>query len=194
MIELPDTDKWNRIYQKNKHDNLQAARVLVENQHLLPTTGRALDAACGLAANARLLAGHGLQTHAWDISNEAIDRIRKSIKGLDIQLTLQQRDIVTNPPDEKSFDVIVVSRFLDRHLVKHLIAALRQDGLIFYQTFIKHKKDDVGPGNPHYLLDDNELLVLFRPLHIVLYREEGKVGNLDAGFRNEAMLIAQRRL
>lgn len=193
MIEHSDTDKWNRIYQKNKHENLQAARVLVENQHLLPATGQALDVACGLAANARLLAGCGLQTHAWDISNEAIARVRQSIKGLEIPLTLQQRDIVSNPPDEKSFDVIVVSRFLDRGLVKHLIAALRRDGLIFYQTFIKDKKNDIGPGSPHYLLDSNELLALFRPLHIVLYREEGKVGNLDAGFRNEAMLIAQRR-
>jgi hypothetical protein len=33
---------------------------------------------------------------------------------------------------------------------------------------------------------------LFASLNILLYREEGGVGNLSRGFRNEAMLIGQK--
>ena len=112
-------------------------------------------------------------------------------KNLDI--TVMQRDAVRVPPDPGSFDVIVVSRFLDRGLIPNIINALRDQGLVFYQTFIKEKQADIGPHNPDYLLDANELLELFKSLHIILYREEGKTGDMSRGFRNEAMLIARKR-
>src|SRR5882724_1266274 len=47
-------------------------QVLVENVHLLPTHGRALDVACGLGAGSIFLARHGLKVVAWDISPVAI--------------------------------------------------------------------------------------------------------------------------
>jgi tellurite methyltransferase len=40
---------------------------------------------------------------------------------------------------ENAFDVIVVSRFLDRTLSDAIIDALKPDGLLFYQTFTRDK-------------------------------------------------------
>ncbi|MFT5134961.1 MAG: tellurite methyltransferase [Gammaproteobacteria bacterium] len=186
------SEKWNRIYASNDRTNLPAANVLRENTHLLPGEGRALDVACGLGANALLLAQHGLQTCAWDISKTAIEKLILRSTELNISLLAELRNVILAPPTPASFDVIVVSHFLDRALMPHLIAALRDGGLIFYQTFIMDKISDSGPRNPDYLLRRNELLSLFRSLQIVLYREEGRLGDLQQGFRNEAILIAQK--
>lgn len=192
MTTRTNSDKWNRIYAAGDHGSLQAARVLLENTHLLPAAGKALDAACGLGANALLLAQHGLETYAWDISQTAIDKLQSRSTELNIQLQVETRDVNAFPPAPASFDVIVVSRFLERALIPQLIAALRKGGLIYYQTFIKDKTDDSGPRNPDYRLGTNELLCLFQALQILVYREEGTLGDLQQGFRNEAMLIARK--
>jgi tellurite methyltransferase len=192
MTTQADSDKWNRIYEAGDHSNLHAASVLQDNTHLLPVAGKALDVACGLGANALLLAQHGLETYAWDISQTAVDKLQSRSTELNIPLQVETRDVNAFPPAPASFDVIVVSRFLERTLIPPLIAALRKGGLIYYQTFIKDKTDDSGPRNPDYRLGMNELLLLFQALQILVYREEGNVGDLQRGFRNEAMLIAQK--
>jgi len=192
MTNRSDSDKWHRIYTSGNHGGPQAAKVLRENTHLLPAGGKALDLACGLGANALLLAQHGLETCAWDISQTAIDQLRLRARALPVLLQAQVRDIITLPPAPGSFDVIIISRFLERTIIPHLIAALRDGGLIYYQTFSKDKIDDSGPRNPDYRLEKNELLSLFQTLQIIYYREEGTLGDISQVFRNETMLIAQR--
>lgn len=189
---MDDARKWNEKYRQSEYKDLIPVKVLLENQHLLPSSGRALDLACGRGANALFLAERGLETHAWDISDVVITQLDQKASELKLQLNAQQRDVVSQPPEPDSFDVMVVSRFLERKITPTLIAALRRDGLVFYQTFIREKTNDTGPKNPDYRLDNNELLELFHPLHIVYYREEGTLGDIQQGFRNEAMLIGQK--
>ena len=86
---------------------------------------------------------------------------------------------------------MVVSRFLERSLAGNLVRALKPGGLLFYQTFIREKADAAGPHNPAYLLRPNELLELFKDLRLLVYREEALIGDLDRGFRNEAMLVGR---
>lgn len=188
-----DRDKWNRIYGAGEHNDPIAARVLAEFEHLLPATGRALDLACGRGGNALLLARHGLETWAWDISDTAVRQLDNLAREKHVAITVQQRDVVRQPPEACTFDVIVVSHFLDRALLPAIHQALCYQGLLFYQTFIRDKAPDCGPGNPAYLLESNELLSLFRSMHILCYREEGSIGDTTRGFRNEAMIIAQKR-
>ena len=186
-----DKHKWNQRYQASECSSL-ASQVLVENVHLLAKQGDALDLACGLGANAIFLAKQGLSTIAWDISDIAIDKLNASCENLSLQIGTEVRDVVLNPPAQSSFDVIVVSRFLERTIVPSLIEALRPGGFIFYQTFVVNKQTDIGPSNPEYLLKSNELLRLFQSLIVRVYREEGLEGDLGKGFRNEAMLVAQK--
>jgi SAM-dependent methyltransferase len=167
--------------------------VLWENQHLLPATGRALDLACGLGGNALLLAACGLETWAWDISDIAVARVQAATQQRGVALHAEVRDVVACPPCAESFDVIVVSRFLDRDLAPALIEALRPAGLLFYQTFTQVTVGDTkGPMNPAYRLAPQELFTLFHPLRILVYREEGNVGDTTCGWRNEALLVAQK--
>jgi len=113
-------------------------------------------------------------------------------KGLTVNT--KTRDISKHPPETNSFDVIVVSRFLDRNIILDIRNAIKLDGLIFYQTFIKDKINATGPGNPDYLLDKNELLFFFKDWKIIVYREEGQIGNIDKGFRNQAMILTQKTI
>ena len=48
--------KWNRIYSQLGQESYSAVQVLIENDFLLPSTGTALDLACGSGANAIFLA------------------------------------------------------------------------------------------------------------------------------------------
>jgi tellurite methyltransferase len=186
-------EKWESRYCEGGGGIGAAARVLQENVHLLPQRGQALDCACGLGANALLLAAHGLETCAWDYSAAAIERVAAGAAERGLSLHAAVRNVVREPPPPESFDVIVVSRFLERALAPALIAALRPQGLLYYQTFTRARVDAGGPNNDAYRLADNELLELFGALQVLVYREEGRVGDTSRGFRNEAMLVAMRR-
>lgn len=182
--------KWDRIY--NNTDLSLAADVLVENSFLLPINGCALDLASGLGANALFLAEKGLVTHAWDSSSVALKKLAHH--ALQKNLTIATKKVFIEPSSlpKNTFDVIVVSRFLDRFLCNAIIDSLNQNGLLFYQTYVKIKPDSAGPKNPAFLLDRNELLNLFNPLNLVAYRENHLIGNLQLGERNEALFVGQK--
>jgi SAM-dependent methyltransferase len=190
---MSDRNKWDRRYRDSENTAPAPAQVLRDFTHLLPVSGAALDLAAGLGGNALLLAGQGLTTMAWDISPVAMAKLTACAERLGLAVECQARDVVAEPPETERFDVIVVSRFLERQLCPHLAAALRPGGLLFYQTFVQEKTEPgFGPSNPAYLLARNELLRLFPSLQLIAYREEGVVGRPDQGLRNEAYLVAQR--
>lgn len=184
---------WNRRYQDSTADaEPQPAQVLAENLYLLPPTGRALDVACGLGNNALALARAGLETHAWDISAVAVERLRASAAARGLTLRLEVRDVLRRPPPPAGFEVITVSRFLERTVMADLVAALTPGGLLFYQTFTRNKVTAGGPDNPDFLLADNELLTLCRGLKLRAYRENDRLGNPHKGLRNMAWLIGEK--
>jgi len=185
-------DKWDKHYNSCANELATPAEVLFHNQHLLPAQGTALDLACGRGANAICLAKNGLNVMAWDISSSALKHLSHDAKENGLTVNSEVRDISKHPPETDSFDVIVVSRFLDRNIIPDIRNAIISDGLIFYQTFIIDKVNETGPNNPDYLLDKNELLFFFKDWKIIFYREEGQIGNIDSGFRNQAMIIAQK--
>ena len=181
---------WDERYEKN-NDLPQACQTLREFSHLLPDHGKALDLASGLGGNALLLARSGLATSAWDLSSVGIKKLKRLAVQQSLDVAALTRDIITEPPQANSFDVIVVSYFLERQLFPTLLGALRPSGLLFYETFVQDKPQGVGPSNPDYLLEQNELLSLCDGLVIRAYREEGLIGDASKGCRNVAMLVAQ---
>jgi len=184
--------KWNARYQDADPAASRPCEVLKTFAYLLPPAGRALDLACGLGGNARLLAARGLETYAWDRSPVAIDRLQAHAAAQDLPIRARVRDVEAEPPEPDAFDVIVVAYFLERDLAPALELALRPGGLLFYQTWTRESVDDRGPGNPLFRLAPNELLQLFPRLRVVSYREEGLFGDSAQGLRNEAWLIAAR--
>jgi tellurite methyltransferase len=183
--------KWDKIYSQ-KLVEPSAAFVLSENQHLLPSQGIALDLACGQGGNALLLAEAGLDVLAWDSSAVVIKQLSDVTKSKSLLVDAQVRDVVESPPHANSLDVVVVSFFLDRGLCSKLVEALRPGGLLFYQTYCQDKVSEQGPKNPDFLLADNELLTLFPTMKLRVYREESLLGDQQQGWRNQALLVAEK--
>ncbi|MDX1573737.1 MAG: methyltransferase domain-containing protein [Methylophaga sp.] len=184
--------KWDRRYQQPRGEIPTVAEVLTQNQHLLPATGTALDLACGLGANAQFLAQAGLNVTAQDISPVAIQQLQQTAQQSGLAINAEVCDVMITPLSAEQYNVIVVSYFLERSLAPALINALKPGGLLFYQTWCRHKTAERGPTNPNFLLADNELLCLFADLNVRIYREETNLGDVTQGFRDRAMLVAER--
>ena len=183
--------RWQQIYQ-GRDDPGEPIQALLQNQHLLPVTGDALDLACGLGANTLFLASKGLTCQAWDFSTVALEKL--AIRARDQKLPIKTRaiNLESDPFPDDQFDLILVSHYLYRPLCPAICNALKPGGLLFYQTFCQQKVIDKGPQNPNFLLAENELLELFKSLTPVVYREERLIGDTSQGFRNQAILIAQK--
>lgn len=192
-MDIKAQEKWNRIYAESEVAAYSVSKVLNEHGYLLPTHGVALDLACGLGSDSVFLAEKGLQVSAWDISDRVVEKINQLAKQNSLPINAEARDIALNPPQPASFDVITVAHYLERKIIPDLIAALKPGGLIFYQTFVQAVTPQyTGPSNPDFRLEKNELLRLFKELSLVFYQEDALIGDLQHGFRNEAMLIAQK--
>tara|TARA_R110002111_G_scaffold72118_1_gene115401 strand:- start:577 stop:1155 length:579 start_codon:yes stop_codon:yes gene_type:complete len=183
--------KWDQIYQQH-NGALRVVEVLQNNHYLLPKAGIALDLACGMGGNAVFLAEKGLTVKAWDISSVAIEQLALTAKERKLAIEAEVRDVVANPPEENSVDVLLVSHFLARELCPAIIAAIKPGGLLFYQTYCQEKVHEVGPKNPNYLLADNELMRLFSEMKLRVYREEAMLGEHTMGMRNQAWLLAEK--
>lgn len=189
MIDQVTQKRWDDRYRGMGLPGAPAT-VLLENAHLLPRHGTALDLACGLGANALLLAEQGLTTHAWDISPVAIDKLRHIADERGLPVIGEVKDALRDAIPPMRFDVVVVAHYLERALTRPLIDALKPGGLLFYQTFTSTAVNNEGPERPEWRLADGELLTMFAPLRTLVYREEGRIGDLQQGFRNKALLVA----
>ncbi|MDZ7811478.1 MAG: thiamine pyrophosphate-dependent enzyme [Arhodomonas sp.] len=160
---------------------------------LLPAQGVALDLACGLGGNA-VLPGRPRPPRPWPgtVRRPPIEILARQSRERALPITAEVRDVVERAPEPGRFDVIVVSRFLERDLAPALMTALRPGGLLFDETFTRTRVSDRGPRRRAFRLADNELLRLFAPLQIVFYREEGRLGDTTRGLRDVAQLVACR--
>ncbi len=179
------SSKWNTRYAKSGASLPPPADVLLCSERWLPGLAseranlKALDLACGRAANAEWLGQQGYHVTAWDISEAVIADIQQRPSS---RIALAQvRDVSVQPPAPHSFDIIVVCRFLDRSLCPAISAALKPGGILFYQTFTQ------GLSNPDYLLKSDELPRLFERLSVLEYHETEP----DESGKAEARLIAR---
>lgn len=173
--------KWNARYKESHINANSVAEVLLNSQSYIPSRGSALDLAAGLGGNALFLATKGLEVHAWDISPVAIDKLTARAIKQGLTLQTQARDCISHPPEANSFDLIIVSRFLEREICPAITAALKPGGILFYQTYTQAKQGGEGPNNPHFLLAKGELRELFSELEVIAYREG-----------DEALLVGRR--
>ncbi len=190
---MPD---WNAFYAEREIDeSAQPAQVLLQNRRLLnpqKNNSRALDFACGFAANGRYLASLGYQTSGWDYAATAVEKLNAYSHQHQLSFQAFQHDLENAPLPDEAFDVIVVNAFLNRDLCPAISGLLKPDGLLFYQTFSGERRNEQGPSNPAYRLKPGELLTLFPELQPVYYREDGDHAQGEDALPDQAMLVAAR--
>ena len=184
-------DKWNRIYSKDRLPGLPAA-VLTDNDNILPIKGIALDLACGLGTNSLFLAARGLEVHAWDISKVAVSHLAERAGSLGLNIQTRVINITAAVLPVESYDLVITSHYLDRSLPPAILDATRPGGLICYQTFTAEKQINIGPGNPVFLLQPNELQSFVPDCEILAFKDESHNVNRDDPLAGRAFIVARK--
>ena len=72
----------------------------------------------------------------------------------------------------RSFDAIVVTRYLHRPLLTPIVEALAGGGVLIYETFAAGNERFGRPRNPEFLLQPGELLEMARGrLHVLAFED-----------------------
>jgi len=162
---------------------------LVQNAALLPRPGRALDVACGRGRHALWLAAAGFETDAVDSDADSVAFLQEEAVRRGLSLRASVLDLEAEAGASlgcEDYDLIVVIHYLHRSLFPALRAALREGGVLVYETFTTKQAARGKPTNPRYLLKEGELRRLVEPLTILRYREGEFENRMVAG------VIAQR--
>ena len=131
----------------------------------LITHGPVLDVACGGGRHSKWLVEQGLEV-------VAVDRVPQSIPGA----RFVQADLEAGgawPFAHERFAGIVVTNYLHRPLLPHLLASLAPDGVLIYETFMAGNERYGKPSNPAFLLRAGELFEAFRSLQVLAF-EQGR--------------------
>jgi tellurite methyltransferase len=137
-----------------------------------PAPQRALDVAMGRGRHAIPIARAGFHTFGVDIRFDAVAEAIAAARAAHVTLAAWCADLEAHPLPRGRFDLIVVTRYLQRDLFPALCEALAPDGVVVYETFTTAQRSHgVGPTSPDHLLEPGELRARLAPLD-VLFDEE----------------------
>jgi len=180
-----DKERWNErhVTKPMKH----TVSPIVKNYVKYAKVGNALDLACGTGRNSHFLEELGFKVDAVDLSDYALSQIKETLNINKIEVDLDEYNLEKN-----RYDLIVNTNYLNRRLMDQMIDALKEGGLIIFETFIEaHEKPEQGSMNPDYLLKTNELLKKFMSLEIIFYEEKDGI-NLRGEKNKTASLVAKK--
>jgi tellurite methyltransferase len=152
--------------------------------------GPVLDLACGTGENGLFLAGLNLPVILADRSPEALAVARSSADERGLKAQFWEVDLETgeNPLQKECYRAVLVFRYLYRPLIPYVREAIRQGGILVYETFTSEQPKYGPPHNPDYLLQRGELADWFQDWHIVHYFE----GLLEDPQRAMAQIVCRK--
>jgi SAM-dependent methyltransferase len=133
---------------------------------------RALDVAMGRGRHAVALALAGFKTFGVDVRFDAVRDATLAAEAAAVRVHVWCADLTQYPLPSARFDVIVVTRYLQRDLFPGLRAAVRPGGVVLYETFTAAQRAlGWGPTSPDHLLEPGELLKSFEGFEVLFYEE-----------------------
>ena len=133
---------------------------------------RALDVAMGRGRHAVALARAGFKTFGVDVNVEAVREAMAAGQREGLHVNGWCADLTQHPLPRGRFDLVLVSRYLQRDLFPSLRAALAPGGVVLYETFTtKQRALGRPPTSPDHLLEPGELRELFDGLDVLCYEE-----------------------
>jgi SAM-dependent methyltransferase len=148
---------------------------------------RALDVAMGRGRHAHLLAAAGCVTFGVDVKLHAVRDATARARADELVVHGWCADLTVSSLPRNAFDLILVTRYLQRDLFPAIIDALADGGVVLYETFtIDQRAHGRGPTSPDHLLRHGELARHFETLDI-LFEEAVDVPEAVA------RIVAQKR-
>lgn len=158
----------------NPHQGLAPSPWVTRFAPLIVPGGQVLDLACGYGRHARHLAALGHSVLAVDRDAAALATLT-GIAGIETRVADLEQDAW--PLGALRFDAIVVTHYLHRPLFADLLAALRPDGMLIYETFATGNAAFGRPSRPEFLLQPDELLQRLGPTLRVVAFEQGQIAS-----------------
>jgi SAM-dependent methyltransferase len=132
----------------------------------------ALDVAMGRGRVAVGLARAGFRTFGVDARFDAVRDAKLAAVAAAVQVHAWCADLTQHPLPSARFDLIVVTRYLQRDLFPALRAAVRPGGVVLYETFTTAQLTlGWGPASPNHLLEPGELPRWFEEFEVLFYEE-----------------------
>jgi SAM-dependent methyltransferase len=139
---------------------------------LIPGGGPVLDLAAGKGRHSRLLLAAGHEVIAADRNLEGLSDLAGQERFRAVGIDLEAKSW---PFGAAEFAAIVVVNYLHRPMFPHLAGALKDGGVLIYQTFAAGNEAYGRPKNPDFLLQPGELLAAFTPALTVIAYQHGVV-------------------
>jgi len=165
-MAIEDQIKWDTKYSETPK-LLEKREVGVQLKKAIKHSkvGMALDIACGAGKNSIFLAENDFEVEALDISKVALDVLKKhNYKNITTVLT----DLDGFSPVENTYDLIVMTNFLDRDMIPRLVKGLTSKGILFIETYMEHISNTKKSSNLNYLLKEGELKSFFNDEYVVV--------------------------
>lgn len=126
--------------------------------HIQLMQGHVLDLACGFGRNGLFCLQQGCEVTFAERNELALDDIKVRANSslahywpVDLELP------DTQPMAGKSYEGILVFRYLHRPLMTSILAAIKPGGVLIYETFTEQQAGIGRPTNPDFLLKSGEL-------------------------------------
>ncbi len=126
--------------------------------NLIEPGGSVLDLACGSGRHSKLMLERGHGVVALDIDPAKLGELAAH-PGLEA-VGADLEDGAPWPLGRRQFSAVIVTNYLYRPVMPAIVAAVKPEGLLLYETFAQGNEKYGRPANPDYLLRPGELLQL----------------------------------
>jgi SAM-dependent methyltransferase len=154
---------------------------IVRWSEAIPARGTVLDLACGAGRHVRYLAARGHRVTAVDRDRAALERCADAAERVEADL-----EGAPWPLAGRRFDAVIITNYLWRPLIPHIVNSVAPGGLLLYETFARGNERFGKPSNPEFLLRAGELLSQVNHLHVLAFED----GMADAPVRRIQRLAA----
>lgn len=170
-----DRERWNERYSSAADPvgspiTPAVPQHFADHAHRFPTSGRALELACGTGAGSLWLAERGLDVVGVDVSPVAIDLATDAARRLDLsdRCRFVIADLDDGLPDTPPQDLVVCHRFRNPTLYEPMVDRLAAGGVLAVALL-----SEVGSAPGRFRAEPGELRRAFGDRLDVLVDSEG---------------------
>lgn len=173
--------KWNRKHNERLKDMalpLPNARLKCLSPYL-KGGGEALDLACGLGGNSLFLAEMNYHVLAMDLSEVAVTYLQEQAREQKLSIQAVEKDLTDMENlhlKKDSFNLVVITYYLDRALFPIIKSTIRESGYFFMETFFLTSENDNRRVSDAFKLRHKELLTEFIDWKVIYFEENEQEG------------------
>ena len=164
-VDLADRQRWDARYRAGAYAERYWPSVYLQQLQqdgVLPDSGRALDVACGRGRNSLFLASQGLRVDALDVSAVAIAQAANVAISQQLRVNWQCSDVLkfSHRQPQNAYALVIMFRFVAPQLLPRLLQSLTPGGVLVLEEHLQWDgaEDISGPGSNRFRVAAGDLL------------------------------------